>query len=87
MTIEYGRMVQHALGCVKNSRQHDRYSVIAIMLRYIFALSHKASTLWRKVIALGLRKPLSIIVVALGSYETLSLFILMALKHDKTDKV
>jgi hypothetical protein len=36
---------------VQKSCQHDRYSVIAITLRYIFALSHNASTLWTKVIA------------------------------------
>jgi hypothetical protein len=35
----------------KKSRQHERYNVIAITLRYIFALSFNASTLWRKAFA------------------------------------
>ncbi len=35
------------LGVLK-SCQHDRYSVIAIMLRYIFALLHDALTLSEK---------------------------------------
>jgi hypothetical protein len=30
---------------VKESHQHDRYSVTEITLRYIFTLSHNASTL------------------------------------------
>ncbi len=49
--------------------QHDRYSVIVIALRKIFALSHNASTLWRKVslftvIVLGLWKQ----IIAFHSY-------------------
>jgi hypothetical protein len=57
----------------KKGPQYDRYNIIAITLRYIFALSNKASTLWRKlspfiVIALGLLKSLSLLKVnALGS--------------------
>jgi hypothetical protein len=35
----------------KKSCQYDCYTVIAITLCYIFALSLNASTLWRKVIA------------------------------------
>ncbi len=31
---------------------HKRYSVIAIMLRYVFALLHNALYLWRIVVAL-----------------------------------
>jgi hypothetical protein len=33
----------------KKGRQYDRYNIIAITLRYIFALSHKASKFWEKV--------------------------------------
>jgi hypothetical protein len=70
----------------KKGPQHDRYNIIAIMPRNIFALSHNASTLWRKlplfiVIALGLLKSLSLLKGnALRSYETLSLFIVIALR-------
>ncbi len=34
-----------------SGRHHKRYSVMAIMLRYIFALLHNALYLWRIVIA------------------------------------
>jgi hypothetical protein len=36
---------------MSRGRHLKRYSVIAITLRYVFALSHNASTLKRKVIA------------------------------------
>jgi hypothetical protein len=48
-TVRY-RSIQHAFECVKRL-SIKRYSVIALTLCYIFALLHKASTLWRKVIA------------------------------------
>jgi hypothetical protein len=44
------RSLNHALACVKG-RRHERSNVIAIKLRYVYALSNNASTLWRKVIA------------------------------------
>jgi uncharacterized membrane protein len=68
----------------KKGHQYDRYNIIAITPRYIFAFSHNASTLWRMlllviVIALGLLKSLSFLkVIALGSKETLLLFIVIA---------
>jgi hypothetical protein len=65
----------------KKSRQHERYNVIAILLRYIFVLSYNASTPLRKTIASDSYryrhiKSLSLLkVIALGSRETLSRFI------------
>ncbi len=46
-----GKIVLHALGCVRKSRLHDRYKVLAIMTHHIFVLSQNASAPWRKVIA------------------------------------
>jgi hypothetical protein len=57
----------------KKGRQYDRYKIIAISIRYIFALSHNASSLYRNlplfiVIAQGLMNSLSLLqVIALGS--------------------
>jgi hypothetical protein len=48
-------------------------SVIAITLRYIFALSHNASTLWSKVIAFdSYRSRHMENDIVLGSFEMLS---------------
>jgi hypothetical protein len=44
-------------------RHHKRYSVIAITLRYIFALLHNALYLWRIVIALDFSWALSLLIV------------------------
>jgi hypothetical protein len=33
----------------EKGRQHERYSIKVITLHYIFAPTHNASTLWRKV--------------------------------------
>jgi hypothetical protein len=55
----------------KKSRQHESYPVIAIMLRYIFALSYNASTLGRKAIAFdSYRYRHNKIVIASYSYRS-----------------
>jgi hypothetical protein len=70
--------------CKKRS-QHDHYSTTAITLRYIYALSQNASTLWRKVIAFqSYRSRLMEIVIAFYSYRSRLIgnviaFIVMAL--------
>ncbi len=57
--------------CKNRGRHRKRNSVIAIMLRYILELSHKASTMWRKVIAsLRYQSGLKVIVIASYSYRS-----------------
>jgi hypothetical protein len=52
-------------------RHQKRYSVLAITLRYVFALSHNASTMRKKVIAShSYRYRLIEIVIASYSYRS-----------------
>jgi hypothetical protein len=56
------------LNCRDRHQKH--YSVVVITLRYVFALSHNASTLRRKVIAsYSYRSTLKEIVIASYSYR------------------
>jgi hypothetical protein len=69
-------------------RHQKRYSVVAITLRYTFALSHNASTLRRKVIASYSYRSRLIeiviasytVVIALSQFEPLSLLKVIALQ-------
>jgi hypothetical protein len=55
----------------KKGRKHECYSVIAITLRYMFASSHNASTLWRRVIAFySYHSRLIEIVIVFYSYHS-----------------
>jgi hypothetical protein len=55
----------------KKGRQHELSSVIEITLRFIFALSHNASTLWRKVIAFDSYRSMHVeIVIASYCYRS-----------------
>ncbi len=53
---------------VSRVRHRKCDSVIAITLHYIFALSHNASTLWRKVIA-SFSYPFGLIEIVIASYS------------------
>jgi hypothetical protein len=67
--VRYFGIVYHALGCVKNTIKKPLQQKIALTLQYIFALSHNASTLWRKIIAFHrYRSRLSETVIAFYSY-------------------
>jgi hypothetical protein len=64
---------------IDRGRHRKRYSVIAITIRYIFALSHNDSTLWRKVIAsFSYRFGLIEIVIASYSYRSSLIGIVIA---------
>jgi hypothetical protein len=64
---------------VARGRHQKLYSVIAITLRYIFALSHNASTLRRKVVAsYCYRSGLIEIVIVSYSYRSGSVGIALA---------
>jgi hypothetical protein len=56
---------------ISRGRHQKRYSIIAIILRYVFALSHNASTLRRNVIAsYSYRSRLIEIVIASYIYRS-----------------
>ncbi len=76
VSLGYGRngtgVISNCITCswmCKKGRQNEHYSVIAITLCYISALSHNSSTQWRKVIAFdSYRSGLMGNVIAFYSY-------------------
>ncbi len=74
-------------GVFSRGRHQKRYSVIAITLRYDFALSHNASTLSRKVIAsFSYRSGFREIVIAYYSYRS-SLIVIVISSFSYRSKV